>query len=508
MSRPRTTVARWREPRCQSFAARGSDVIDRTPHSVAASDRVTAASVASRRVARTDAGSVLGDVLLVDGTRGESTCRPRRVRCLDIGRARRLPPDHGTFDRRGRRRRPGARAPRVRPRRPSASRRAQRQRRDPDAERGPEPRARAAADPGLGARGASSSTARRSTTPCEVALRARPNVRVVVTPTRGQGRGDARRLPGGARRLIVALDADGSTDPAEIAGVRRLARCRAPTSSMGSRFAMGGGTTDMEVAPPRRQLGAHEARAARVSASVTPTSATDTSRSGATCFPSLDGPFTGFEVETIIHIRAVRAGLRIAEVPSFESPRIWGTSNLRTFRDGMRVLRAIFGEWRRNRAAVARSRPSGATSDIDPSMARPATPASVAPWPRPSTRIDESHDDERPPSRNVNQLPTRRTLSVVVCCYSPRRAGTCCSATIASVRRQVRPVDELIVVVDHNDLLLERLRGDVADADDRRERAATGSVATAATPACASRPVTSSRSSTTTSRRRRAGRSV
>ncbi len=70
--------------------------------------------------------------------------------------------------------------------------------------------------------------------------------------------------------------------------------------------------------------------------------------------PSLDGPFTGFEVETIIHIRAVRAGLRISEVPSFESPRIWGSSNLQTFPDGMRVLKAIVGEWRRNRAASSR----------------------------------------------------------------------------------------------------------------------------------------------------------
>jgi hypothetical protein len=41
----------------------------------------------------------------------------------------------------------------------------------------------------------------------------------------------------------------------------------------------------------------------------------------------------------------VRAGLKIAEVPSFEAERIWGTSNLNTFRDGMRVLTAIGREW-------------------------------------------------------------------------------------------------------------------------------------------------------------------
>src|SRR2546423_5575 len=38
---------------------------------------------------------------------------------------------------------------------------------------------------------------------------------------------------------------------------------------------------------------------------------------------------------------AVRAGLRIAEVPSFEADRRFGDSNLRTFRDGARVLREL-----------------------------------------------------------------------------------------------------------------------------------------------------------------------
>jgi hypothetical protein len=52
----------------------------------------------------------------------------------------------------------------------------------------------------------------------------------------------------------------------------------------------------------------------------------------------------GFEVETLINIRVARAGLSIVEVPSFEDSRIHGTSNLRTFRDGWRVLRTIVRE--------------------------------------------------------------------------------------------------------------------------------------------------------------------
>jgi hypothetical protein len=50
---------------------------------------------------------------------------------------------------------------------------------------------------------------------------------------------------------------------------------------------------------------------------------------------------TGFEIETEIVVRAHRAGLAIIEVPSFESPRRHGQSNLHTFRDGWRVLKTL-----------------------------------------------------------------------------------------------------------------------------------------------------------------------
>jgi hypothetical protein len=39
-----------------------------------------------------------------------------------------------------------------------------------------------------------------------------------------------------------------------------------------------------------------------------------------------------------------KAGMRITEVPSFEHPRLHGTSNLNTWRDGFRVLRALVVE--------------------------------------------------------------------------------------------------------------------------------------------------------------------
>jgi hypothetical protein len=54
-----------------------------------------------------------------------------------------------------------------------------------------------------------------------------------------------------------------------------------------------------------------------------------------------------------MNVRALRAGLRVAEVPSREARRIHGTSNLRTFPDGMRVLRTIVREWGRPSAPGA-----------------------------------------------------------------------------------------------------------------------------------------------------------
>ena len=46
----------------------------------------------------------------------------------------------------------------------------------------------------------------------------------------------------------------------------------------------------------------------------------------------------GFEIETLLCIRAAARGLKIAEVASYESNRISGTSNLNATRDGIRIL--------------------------------------------------------------------------------------------------------------------------------------------------------------------------
>jgi len=53
----------------------------------------------------------------------------------------------------------------------------------------------------------------------------------------------------------------------------------------------------------------------------------------------------GFEIETVINVRMAAADADIVEVPSVERGRIHGETNLRTFRDGLRVLRTILVEW-------------------------------------------------------------------------------------------------------------------------------------------------------------------
>jgi hypothetical protein len=53
----------------------------------------------------------------------------------------------------------------------------------------------------------------------------------------------------------------------------------------------------------------------------------------------------GFEIETALNLRALKWGLNVAEIPSFEARRVNGESKLRAVPDGMRILKTIFKEW-------------------------------------------------------------------------------------------------------------------------------------------------------------------
>jgi hypothetical protein len=62
------------------------------------------------------------------------------------------------------------------------------------------------------------------------------------------------------------------------------------------------------------------------------------------CLPHLQITCDGFEVETVLNVRAAKAGFTIVEVPSYEQSRIHGLSNLNAWRDGKRVLKTIMRE--------------------------------------------------------------------------------------------------------------------------------------------------------------------
>ncbi|MEM0094344.1 MAG: glycosyltransferase family 2 protein [Candidatus Micrarchaeaceae archaeon] len=49
----------------------------------------------------------------------------------------------------------------------------------------------------------------------------------------------------------------------------------------------------------------------------------------------------GFGIETEINIKAMKKGLNVIEIPSFEKKRASGSGNLRTFRDGYIILKTI-----------------------------------------------------------------------------------------------------------------------------------------------------------------------
>jgi hypothetical protein len=83
----------------------------------------------------------------------------------------------------------------------------------------------------------------------------------------------------------------------------------------------------------------------------------------ARCLPFISLDVPGFEVETLINLRMASAGMKITEVPSYEKERISGVSNLKTFRDGFRVLGTILKESRRRRSLHG-DRPTGAAAEV------------------------------------------------------------------------------------------------------------------------------------------------
>lgn len=176
----------------------------------------------------------------------------------------------------------------------------------------------------------------------ETALQVRPDV--VVVAQRGCGKGAAMRT--GFERatgdFIVVLDADGSMDPAEIDDYV-TALSDGYQFVKGSRFLPGGGSLDFT-----RVRSAGNRTLVRSVNLMWGVPFTDLCYGylgfHRQCLAALNLTSPGFEIETEICIHAVQAGLRIAEVPSMELARQWGSSNLHPARDGVRILRTLLRE--------------------------------------------------------------------------------------------------------------------------------------------------------------------
>ena len=323
-----------------------------------------------------------------------------------------------------------------------------------------------------------------------VARQCRPDIKVVTQP--GKGKGDA--LLAGFKActsdIVVMMDGDGSTPGSEI--VRFVAALVAGADfAKGSRFANSGGSDDITVG---RRLG-NRIFSGLVNLAFG-TRYTDLCY-GYNAFwsehlPDLYLDCGGFEIETVMNIRAAKAALRVQEVPSRERPRVHGKSNLHVVFDGWRILKAITAE------ASPRSHPQPPEEDlyspaVRAAMAKAETvlhPAADAVEVERPTEPDVGplgHDEPDPDgplenlptpaaARSAVVVPSRGMVSVVICAYTEQRWDDT-HAAVESVRQQSFAKREIILVVDHNPALYASFAAalpDVTVMENRQQQGLSG----------------------------------
>lgn len=177
----------------------------------------------------------------------------------------------------------------------------------------------------------------------EVAKRLRPDVKIVLETAKGKGAALRAGFAASTGDIIVMLDADGSTDPTEIPAFVGALTAGADFVK-GSRFMQGGLTDDMEFHRYLGNLGLTWTVRLLFGGGYS-----DLCYGYAAFWrrvlPDLRLASTGFEIETEMNIRALRAKLNISEVGSREKPRVYGTSNLNAIRDGIRIAKLITREY-------------------------------------------------------------------------------------------------------------------------------------------------------------------
>jgi glycosyltransferase involved in cell wall biosynthesis len=177
----------------------------------------------------------------------------------------------------------------------------------------------------------------------EVARKLNENIRVVFQSNKGKG--DALITGFNAARgdAVVMLDADCSTNPEEIP-VFIGALLAGADFVKGSRFLQGAGTDDMPLI--RRLANFGFVVLVRILFGGYYTDLCyGYNAMWRSVIPYLKLDAAGFEIETQMNIRALAAGLKVAEVPSFEANRLHGEAKLLAIPDGLRVIRTIFAEF-------------------------------------------------------------------------------------------------------------------------------------------------------------------
>ena len=304
-----------------------------------------------------------------------------------------------------------------------------------------------------------------------VAQQCRPDIKVVTQP--GKGKGDA--LLAGFKActsdIVVMMDGDGSTPGTEI--VRFVAALVAGADfAKGSRFANSGGSDDITVG---RRLGNRI-----LSGLVNLTFGT---RYTDLCYgynafwsehlPDLYLDCGGFEIETVMNIRAAKAALRVQEVPSRERPQgarqeqsargrsTAGASSRRSrprhhpglTRSPPRRTTTRRRWWRRWLRRKPFSAPGQRSTVDDGAADRTCVGPTWTARPSRSRRRPNSRTCRHPPQparRTVD--PSRGMVSVVICAYTEQRWDDTLAA-VESVRDQSFANREIILVIDHNPAL-------------------------------------------------------
>jgi glycosyltransferase involved in cell wall biosynthesis len=170
------------------------------------------------------------------------------------------------------------------------------------------------------------------------ARRARPDVVLVHEMRPGKGSAVRAGLARASGDAVALLDADGSMEPEELE--RFVEALDGADLVKGSRFLPGGSSSDLTHT---RAFGnrllvwavnlLYGVRFTELCYGYMALRRSAIGRLGLSA--------DGFEIETQIVTHSLRAGLRVAEVPSVEAARRSGTSNLHPMRDGTRVLREL-----------------------------------------------------------------------------------------------------------------------------------------------------------------------